>query len=103
MPRYFFDFQRPRDQSRDDVGSELADDHAAQVEAVEAAAEWLKDNASVAGTELTVLVRNADKPLSAVTASILVTSHQVSLEGISAVNGVAAPLLTSNPARRSVE
>jgi hypothetical protein len=78
MPRYYFDFQSLNSQNRDDVGSELAHDHAAHVEAVEAAADWLKDNVSVAGIELTVHIRNGNQPLGAVTASIRVSASPLS-------------------------
>ncbi len=78
MARYFFDFHHNPTSMRDEVGTELPDDHAARVEGVETAANWIKDNASVAGVELTVLIRKGRKPLNAVTASIRVTSTLVS-------------------------
>jgi hypothetical protein len=91
MPRYYFDFQHLKSETCDEVGSELADDHAAQTEAVEAAADWLKDNASLAGAELTVLVRKGNTPLSAVSASIHITASPSALERTSSVNGHASP------------
>jgi uncharacterized protein DUF6894 len=73
MARYYFDFVHSDTQTQclDDVGTELTNDHAAVVEAVQAAAEWLKDNASV-DAKITVQVRamGEPKPLCAVTASI---------------------------------
>jgi hypothetical protein len=78
MPRYYFDFQSLSSQNCDHVGSELADDHAAHVEAVAAAAQWLKDHASAEGTELTVHIRNGNQSLGAVTASIRVGASSLS-------------------------
>jgi hypothetical protein len=103
MPRYYFDFQHLEAANCDNVGSELADDHAAQIEAVQAAAEWIKDNASFAGNELTVLVRDGNKPVSAVTASIHVRASPLSLEQNSSMNGVASPEYPTNPSKRSVK
>jgi hypothetical protein len=78
MPRYYFDFQYLNSQNCDDVGSELADDHAAHGEAVQAAADWLKDNASATGVEVTVHIRNGNQTLSAVTASIQIVASPLS-------------------------
>ena len=43
----FSSFSNIQTQCLDEVGTELANDVAAEVEAVQAAAQWLKDNASV--------------------------------------------------------
>jgi hypothetical protein len=75
MPRYYFDFDHPEHYSIDEEGTELADIPAAQVEAAQAAAEWLKDNATV-DAEISVQVRDdASRPLFAVTAFFQLQAH----------------------------
>src|SRR4051812_6504985 len=87
MSRYYFDFQRSDSQICDDIGSKLADDQAGYVEAVEAVAQWIKDNASVAGIELILIIRKGNEPLGAVTASIHVNRKALSLERRRSVDG----------------
>ena len=72
MTRFYFDHQEKDGEiRRDEVGTELPDLAAARVEAVRAAAEWIKDHVSESGMELTLVTRNDDPdPLFIVKASI---------------------------------
>ena len=75
MTRFYFDHQEQDGEiRRDEVGTELPDLAAARVEAVRAAAEWIKDHVSESGTELTMVTRNDDPdPLFIVKASIQIS------------------------------
>jgi hypothetical protein len=72
MTRFYFDHQEKDGEiRRDEEGTELPDLAAARVEAVRAAAEWIKDHVSESGTELRLVTRNDDPdPLFMVKASI---------------------------------
>ena len=73
MPRYYFDFNSSDYIAKDRVGTVLKDINAAKAEATAAAAEWIKDHASVEGTELCLSVRNGSPaPVFVVNASIKV-------------------------------
>jgi hypothetical protein len=73
MPYFYFDFFHHQQSVPDNVGGELANLDAAKAEAVAASAEWLKDNASIAGTEVTVTILDDDRyPLYSVTAAVVV-------------------------------
>jgi len=73
MPRFYFDFKSSDYIAPDRVGTVLPDLNAAKTEATIAAAEWIKDHASVAGTELCLSVRNGSAvPVFVVNASITV-------------------------------
>jgi hypothetical protein len=76
MTRFYFDHQEQDGEiRRDEVGTELPDLAAARVEAVRAAAEWIKDHVSESGTELRLVTRNDDPdPLFIVKASIQISS-----------------------------
>ena len=77
MPLYYFDYNSKQNASTDDVRTELTDLRAAKAEAVCAAADWLKDNASEAGAELCVSVRDGQaEPLCTVTALVKVNDAQ---------------------------
>ena len=70
MPRFYFDYACLQHSSSDDVGTELPNIEAAKAEAVDAAAEWLKDNAAQF-IELRLSVRDGGiAPLFVVTARI---------------------------------
>lgn len=59
MPLFYFDHQENGGEIREDeIGTELRDMAAARVEAVQAAAEWMKDNASESGAALRLIVRD---------------------------------------------
>jgi hypothetical protein len=61
MTRFYFDHQEKDGEiRRDEEGTELPDVAAARVEAVRAAAEWIKDHVSESGTELRLVTRNDD-------------------------------------------
>ena len=85
MTRFYFDHQEEDGEiRRDEVGTELPDLAAARVEAVRAAAEWIKDHVSESGTELRLVTRNDDTdPLFIVKASIEIS-----------------PLATKKPSRK---
>ncbi len=72
MTQFYFDHQETHGEiRRDEEGTELPDVAAARVEAVRAAAEWIKDHVSESGTELRLVTRNDDpEPLFIVKASI---------------------------------
>jgi hypothetical protein len=73
MPQFYFDFFRQQQCLPDNIGSDLANLDAAKAEAVAAAAGWMKDNASITGTELTVTILDHERnPLYAVTAAVIV-------------------------------
>ena len=72
MSQFYFDLRSQNTAVTDKVGTKLPNVDAAKQEATVAAAEWLRDHASVAGTEVKVSVRNGHgpAPLFHVTASI---------------------------------
>jgi hypothetical protein len=71
VPRFYFDYQSNGAAAKDNVGTVLPNLQAAKVEAATAAAEWIKDHVSAAGTELKLSVRDGKPaPLFVVTASV---------------------------------
>lgn len=72
MPLFYFDHQENGGEIREDeIGTELRDMAAARVEAVQAAAEWMKDNASESGAALRLIVRgHSPLPLFGLNATI---------------------------------
>jgi hypothetical protein len=70
VPLFYFDYACLEHSSSDDVGTELPNIEAAKAEAVGAAADWLKDNATQF-IELRLSVRDGEiAPLFVVTARI---------------------------------
>jgi hypothetical protein len=72
VPLFYFDHQENGGEIREDeIGTELRDMAAARVEAVQAAAEWMKDNASESGAALRLIVRgHSPLPLFVLNATI---------------------------------